>query len=118
MTKGTVKSLRELAVVIRSKNAGAFGLTLDILFKDRKSYEHAVKAGVITAERIAHLYRIPVGDVRKVVPLEMFNGYKITIRRPIPCGSLGDADVYGAQQHAPLYLIEIPCGEEQCTGGK
>ena len=27
---------------------------------------------------------------------------KITIVRPIPSGSLGETDVYGAQQHSPL----------------
>lgn len=27
---------------------------------------------------------------------------KVTIKRPIPSGALGEVDVYGAQQHAPL----------------
>jgi hypothetical protein len=34
--------------------------------------------------------------------------YKATIERRIPSGAVGDTDVYGAQQHAPLLDVEIP----------
>ena len=33
---------------------------------------------------------------------------KITIKRPIDSGGIGDTDVYGAQQHAPLFDVSIP----------
>jgi Domain of unknown function (DUF4387) len=33
--------------------------------------------------------------------------YKATIARRIPSGGVGDTDIYGAQQHAPLLEIEI-----------
>jgi len=33
--------LTELASVIRSKNSGLYELTLDVIFKDQKSYEAA-----------------------------------------------------------------------------
>ena len=32
---------------------------------------------------------------------------KITIVRPISSGALGETDVYGAQQHAPLMGVEF-----------
>ena len=32
-------NIREVAQVVRSKNAGPFRLTLDILFKEREVYE-------------------------------------------------------------------------------
>ena len=32
----------------------------------------------------------------------------ITIERRIASGAVGDTDVYGAQQHAPLLDVEIP----------
>ena len=34
--------------------------------------------------------------------------FKVTIKRPIDSGSIGETDVYGAQQHAPLMDVEIP----------
>lgn len=33
---------------------------------------------------------------------------KITYLRDVPSGTVGDRDVYGAQQHAPLMDIDIP----------
>jgi len=34
--------------------------------------------------------------------------WKATIERRIPSGAVGDTDVYGAQQHAPLLDVQIP----------
>ena len=36
------------------------------------------------------------------------NAFKATIPRLVPSGDVGDTDVYGAQQHAPLLDVEIP----------
>ena len=36
------------------------------------------------------------------------NAFKATIPRLVPSGDVGDTDVYGAQQHAPLLDGEIP----------
>ena len=35
--------------------------------------------------------------------------FEATIVRPLPSGDLGERDVYGAQQHAPLmnYMFEL-----------
>ena len=40
--------LREIAKVVRSKNAGPFEITLDIIFKDRADFDAVRKSGVIT----------------------------------------------------------------------
>ncbi len=106
------KSIEELASVIRSKNAKAFGLTLDMMFKDKVTYERVKSTGVINKALIARLYGIGEEDVRSVHYLDMANAIKANIKRPIPCGNVGDPDVYGCQQHGPLYQIEIPWKEE------
>ena len=36
------------------------------------------------------------------------HAYKATIERRIASGAVGDTDVYGAQQHAPLLDVDIP----------
>ena len=36
---------------------------------------------------------------------------KATFPRPVSSGAVGDTDVYGAQQHAPLLDVEIPLGD-------
>ena len=40
------------------------------------------------------------------------DGGSSTIRRLIPSGEIGDTDVYGAQQHAPLLVLELPLSAE------
>jgi len=45
--------LRELAQVIRSKNAGPFEVTFDIMFDDPAKYEHVKKSGAINAALLA-----------------------------------------------------------------
>lgn len=102
-----MQRLEDLAKVIRSKNAGPFYLTLDVLFGDGASYRRVADAGVITAETIAALYRRPVGDIRVYLHPGAL-AIKVSIVRPVPAGSLHDTDIYGAQQHVLLYDIAVP----------
>ncbi len=101
--------LKDIANVIRSKNAGPFELTLDVLLKDQEMFEKLRKAEVINKKVIAELYRIPEADVISIVYFPNAKAIKATIVRPLPSGALGERDVYGAQQHAPLvnFTFEI-----------
>lgn len=94
--------LVDLASVIRSKNSGPYELTFDVIFKDFDSYHMVRDNKVFTPELIAELYHIPVGDVMGVIYFDPAKAVKATIVRPMPSGNLGETDVYGAQQHAPL----------------
>jgi len=101
-------SIIDLVKVIRSKNAGPFELTFDIIFKDKETYQKVKKVKVITKELIAKLYHIPTEKVLHFVEFDPANAIKATIVRPVDSGSVGETDVYGAQQHAPLLEIKIP----------
>lgn len=100
--------LTEVAEVIRSKNSGPYELTLDIMFRDWETYRLVKAQGVINPELIARLYRVPVEQVLSVIHFDPAKAIKATLVRPRPSGALGETDVYGAQQHAPLLEIEIP----------
>ena len=100
-------NIREVAQVVRSKNAGPFRLTLDILFKERAVYEQVKRRGEITAETIAALYRLPPDKVTDFVWFDPGKALKATLVRPVGSGSPRDSDIYGAQQHAPLLGITI-----------
>lgn len=101
--------LKDVANVIRSKNAGPFELTLDMLLKDQDMFEKIRKAEVINKKVIAELYRISEEDVISIVYFPNAKAIKATIVRPLASGALGERDVYGAQQHAPLvnFTFEI-----------
>jgi len=93
--------------VIRSKNAGPFGLTIDILFAEPSALEEASRAAGLSAKAIAAAYAVPESDV-VVFRHEASRALKVAIMRPIAAGSVGDRDIYGAQQHIPLMDVEVP----------
>ena len=101
--------LKEIANVIRSKNAGPFELTLDVLLKDQETFEKIRKADIMNKTVIAQLYKIPEKDVLSIVYFPNALAIKATIVRPMPSGAMGERDVYGAQQHGPLvdFTFEI-----------
>src|SRR6266542_2431631 len=88
--------LREVASVIRSKNAGPFELCIDILFPDRRSHDLAVESPALTPESFAKLYDRPPSDCR-VIWFPAANAVKCTMPRTVTAGDPDDVDVYGAQ---------------------
>jgi hypothetical protein len=103
--------LYDLAKVLRSKNAGPFELTLDIIFDDEEKYRAVERSGVIDRGLVCRLYGVEPADVLHVVSFDAARAIKITIKRPIDSGGIGDSDIYGAQQHAPLIDVMIPFAE-------
>lgn len=99
--------LKQIAKACKSKNAGPFHVTLDIMFDDAKLFELVRATGVIRPELIAQLYHVSLEQVQ-FTEYPPALAWKATIPRRIPSGAVGDTDVYGAQQHAPLLDIEIP----------
>lgn len=95
-------NLTDVASVIRSKNSGPYELTFDIIFKEMDMYQQVKSAKVFTAQMFALLYHIPESQIISLVHFDPAKAVKITVIRPIPSGALGETDVYGAQQHAPL----------------
>ena len=102
--------LKDLAQIIRSKNAGAYQLTLDIIFEDQETYERVKRTCIINRKLFANLYGVPEDQVEFT---EYDHGYafKGTIPRWHGSGDIADSDIYGAQQHAPLLDVEIPEGK-------
>ena len=100
-------ALREIANVIRSKNSGPYELTFDVMLKDEESFEKLKRSGAFTEDLIASLYRIPRSDVLSIVWFPNARAVKATIVRPLPSGDVGERDVYGAQQHAPLMGLTL-----------
>ena len=99
--------LRDLAVFIRSKNAGPFMLTIDIFFAGPQECRRARAAGVLTPESVSALYRVDPKTVQ-VVHVEQANALKVSLPRPYPAGEIGDCDVAGGQQFAPLLELRLP----------
>jgi len=96
-------TLDSITDVIRSKNAGPYELTFDIMCTTREWFERIAAAGVFNTALICRLYRIPPEDVLGILAYPPAKAIKVTI--PIPSGHPGETDIYGAQQHAPLLSL-------------
>lgn len=99
--------LGELAMILRSKNAGPLNITFDIMFASKEEYLRVRDSGALTAEAVRELYGVAVADV-DIIAYDIVNAIKVTIPRKTPCGALDDMDVYGCQQQGPLANLLIP----------
>lgn len=104
--------ITEVAAVIRSKNAGPYELTLDIMFRNRDDYLFVKETGFFTRALMAELYGVSVDKIIDVIHFDPAAAVKCTLVRPLVSGAPGDADIYGAQQHAPLLTLKIPVREQ------
>ena len=101
-----IAKLGELAGLIRSKNAGPFELTIDIMFDDAAAFERVRASGALTRQVVAALYRLPPEEVKFFVVPDAL-AFKASIPRPRFQSDLLDSDNHGGQQYAPLIDIEI-----------
>ena len=102
------RTLAELAAIIRSKNAGPFRLTFDILFDDESAFLAVLKAEVINPEAMAALFGVDRAQVSSIHFLPEGLATKITLIRPRAQCAPGETDVYGCQQHVPLMTLPVP----------
>lgn len=98
--------LRELATLIRSKNAGPFNLTIDIMFDDPETFELVSNSPIIRPEVLAKALRVEPGSL-KVIAYAPANAIKISMPRAT-AGGPDDRDVAGGQQFAALVDLDIP----------
>ena len=99
--------LGDLAKLIRSKNAGPFTLTFDIMFEDERTSRRVIHSGVVNRTMFGRLYRVPEDKIL-LVHHDVARAIKISIPRPIFSCDLEDGDCYGGQQFGPLVNIEVP----------
>lgn len=110
-------TLREVAHVVRSKNAGPYIFTVDVVFRERMAFQAVVELNVLSVEAVAEAYGIRREDVLSVEQYPPANCIKVNIRRRIVSGGIGDSDVLGMQFHTPLADLEIeprPLHAELC----
>jgi Domain of unknown function (DUF4387) len=99
--------IRDVAKVCKSKNAGPFELTIDVVFDDAAMFQRVKACGVLCAGLFARLYGVPEERVL-FTPYDAALAFKATFPRLVPAGDFGDTDVYGCQQHAPLLDVDLP----------
>jgi uncharacterized protein DUF4387 len=100
-------TIADLAVLVRSKNAGPFWLTIDVMFDDPQAYRRVRDSEAISRAGIARMYGRDPADII-VVNHDAALAIKVSFPRPQSSGSKYDSDVYGGQQYAPLLSLLVP----------
>ncbi|GHC63654.1 DUF4387 domain-containing protein [Limoniibacter endophyticus] len=104
----STSALFEVADIVRSKNAGPYRITFDVMFTDRARYERVRDSGGLTPETVAKAYGLAASQISSFFHVEQAMAIKVTIVRPRAQGAAGDGDMYGCQHHVPLMKIQIP----------
>jgi len=99
-------TLFDLCSLIRSKNAGPFVLTFDVMFSSKENYERAKRSQPLTRGVLAAIYRQREEDITLVYHDHAL-AIKASMPRPIFQGELQDGDCYGGQQYVPLLDLEV-----------
>lgn len=99
--------LHELTRLIRSKNAGPFELTIDVMFDNRESYDRVIRSGALSIDRMAAIYKVDPALVQSFEASDAL-AIKISFPRHTPSGSIHDTDIFGGQFHSPIVRLDIP----------
>ncbi len=101
-------TLGEFADIVRSKNAGPFMLTFDIMFSDWDRYVYFKEGNFVSVESFCEYMGIPLEDVIVFEYYDSAQALKITVKRNPPSGSIYDDDIYGATSYVKLLKYPIP----------
>jgi Domain of unknown function (DUF4387)/Acyclic terpene utilisation family protein AtuA len=100
--------LLDMAVVIRSKDAGINRLTFDIIFSSGENYEAALHSNLFSPGSVAEILALPPERIVGSYFVDTCNAIKITIDRSNVSASMDEHDVFGAQQQASIESMSIP----------
>ncbi|TDE27638.1 DUF4387 domain-containing protein [Actinomadura sp. 6K520] len=105
--KPEAPTLGDLALEVRSKNAGPFWVTMELFMRDADGYRIVADEAFLNEQVVADLYRVEASTIR-IYRIPSLNVVKISFPRPMPQGSLRDRDMHAGQHHVPLALLRAP----------
>ncbi|MBL4803122.1 MAG: DUF4387 domain-containing protein [Emcibacter sp.] len=99
--------VREVCRTVRSKVAGPFWVTMDLMFDSQESYDRYSQSPALSAEAIGKIYNIdPAGVMHFPVP--KLKVLKISYPRKTPQGGVEERDLHSGQQYT--YILDVELG--------
>ncbi|MFJ5992801.1 DUF4387 domain-containing protein [Lentzea sp. NPDC092896] len=89
---------------VRSKVAGPFWVTVDLMFDGQENYDRYSGSPALGAESIAAIYGVDA-DTVSLYPIPSLKVLKISYPRRTPQGSVEERDLHSGQQYA--YLLDV-----------
>lgn len=106
--------LWEHARLIRSKNAGPWELTIDVICDNDADFEAIRESGIMSQANLSKVYGVEADEVRTFEHRAAL-ALKASFVRPQPAGDLTDTDVFGGQFHSPLVELEVVPAEARTS---
>ncbi|WP_212735527.1 DUF4387 domain-containing protein [Herbidospora galbida] len=100
-------TLGELALEVRSKNAGPFWVTMELFMRTGEDYTTVADEDFINEQVVAGLYGVDPATVQ-IFRIPALNVVKISFPRPVAQGSVRDRDIHAGQHHVPLAALVPP----------
>ena len=97
------RAIADLALEVRSKNAGPFWVTMEVFLRDEAGYD---RVAFLDAPVVARLYGVDP-DTVQIFRIPALNVVKISFPRPVSQGSLRDRDIHAGQHHVPLAQLPV-----------
>jgi hypothetical protein len=111
----TITTLGDLAHVFRSKNAGPYEITIDIMFTNPDLYSLVKSSDLLNETHICKIYGITREEIIWSGFFDLAMAFKLTVPRMrygklCASGGFLENDVHGSQQH--VELMTLPLSEE------
>lgn len=107
------KTLGDVAGILRSKNAGPYEVTFDVMFKTEDIFRLVKESDILNAAAVARLFDLTEDDIIWSGFFDQALAYKATIPRlwkgkVAPNGGFMENDVHGSQRYIGLMNMELP----------
>jgi hypothetical protein len=107
------KTLGDISKLLRSKNAGPYEITLDVMFDSEAEYQILKKSDLLSTTSMAKLFEINESEVLWSGFFDQALAYKVTIPRmrngkPTASGGYMENDVHASQQYIGLMNLALP----------
>jgi len=107
------RTLGDIAKLLRSKNAGPFEVTSDVMFASEAEYQLVKASGILNATSMARLFGIQEDDIVWEGFFDQALAYKVTIPRTrngklAASGGYMENDVHASQQYIGLMNMKLP----------
>ncbi|OJD32527.1 caib baif family enzyme [Diplodia corticola] len=105
--------LGQLASVLRSKNAGPYEITFDVMFSSESVYRLVRQSGLLSPKTASEALGFPQEDIVWCGFFDPARAFKVTVPRvrdgkKSAAGGFMENDVHGSQHHLGLIDMELP----------
>ncbi|KAJ0296861.1 hypothetical protein COL5a_004915 [Colletotrichum fioriniae] len=110
---GHPKTLSDISRVLRSKNAGPYEITMDVIFESESIFRAIRESELLSPINVAEALGISESDIVWAGFFEPALAFKVTIPRfrggkKASAGSFMENDIHGSQQHLGLSVLKLP----------